>query len=393
MKPMLSQKWGFIIALAVLIIILASTFYRINRGMNQPFLDKPAMDVRTEVRVIAVTSGNYQATITAYGSAAAHYQLTLTSQVSGRVETVSEQFENGYAVPMGTELARLEDSAYRAALTSAEAELGNAKLSLLEEEREAEQAQNEWLASGMTGEPDSELVLRKPQLAVAKSTVIQAQASHDNAQTNLQYTRITVPFDAIIVTRNIAPGSYLQPGGELATLYSSDRLEIALPLSASDWEYLPELPQIDETETLVTPVRLTHIETGQHWTGALIRADQYLDQETRQRTAIVSIENPLQQNPAIFPGTFLKATIKGRQVDNIWQLPASALSQRGEVWYVDATQTLRKFSATPLFSNDNNIYIAPPSPLDEGTQNIVVHPLSSYLPGVAVTPIKDSDNE
>jgi RND family efflux transporter MFP subunit len=392
MKKNWSQKSMFIFAVILLAIVLVLTAYQLNKQKNKAFPQAQAIEMQPEVHVVSVSPDRYRATVTAYGSADAHYQLKLTSEVSGRVSQLSKQFENGHVVPAGTLLASIEDSDYRAALATAKTALASAKLSLLEEERSAKQAKSEWLASGMTGEPDSDLVLRKPQLAAAESTVEQAEANLTSARKNLQYTQIKVPFDAIIATRDTALGSYLQQGSDVAMLYSSDRLEIALPLSASDWTYLTEPSLAGKTANVpTTAVTLTHIETGKQWQGQLLRADQYLNAETRQRKAIVGVEKPLQQTPPLLPGTFLKATIQGREVDNLWKLPSSALSQRGEVWYVDDAQMLQKFSTKALFSDSNAIYIHVPTTLESDTQKIVVHPLSSYLPGMLVKAVEVQD--
>ena len=97
------------------------------------------------------------------------------------------------------------------------------------------------------------------------------------------------------------------------------------------------------------PVELTSVENGQNWSGRILRLEQHLDDTTRQRALIIAVDRPLDLDTPLLPGTFVKALIKGRSVDNLWKLPSAALSQRGEIWYVKADKTLDKFSTDPVF--------------------------------------------
>jgi len=250
------------------------------------------------------------------------------------------------------------------------------------------QAQAEWRASGLDGEPASELVLRQPQLAAARATLKNAEASVTQARRDLEQTRVKAPFDALITSRSAAPGSYLQTGGEVGSLLSTDRLEVAIALSAQDWASLPALEQMREAQWQVS---LHNVENNQHWQATVVRAEQSLDETTRQRALIVAVQNPLEQVPELLPGTFVEARIPGREIDNLWKLPSSALSQRGNIWYVSEENALVSLAVQPLFADAEAIYIAAPAAMLNAAQQILVHPLSSYLDGMQVNPVEVSN--
>ena len=392
MRVRRTYQWLALLA-ALLILILTVVFvrYRMQLQASRPAPVKTVEQQHPDVSVITATTGRHAVEVIAYGSAQPRFELALTSQVAGRVELLAADFESGCRVAEGDLLAQLEDSDYQAAVTAAEQELSEARLSLLEEEREGARALSEWQSSGLGGEPDSELVLRRPQLAAARAAVANAEATLASARKDLLQARIKAPFDALIVERAIAPGSYLQAGGEIATLYSTDRDEIAVSLSAQDWARLPEQNILDSG---TWGVALDNVESGQSWTGRVLRSEQHLDETTRKRTLIISVEQPLDQEPALLADTFVKARIPGRELDNLWKLPSSALSQKGEIWYVDATeQTLKSFSTTPVFSDSNAIYVEVPEDLAAQPQQILTHPLSSYLEGMVVNPVEEKINE
>ncbi len=377
---------------AIILLVLLGVYIKnqMQAQTNRPAMQKSEETQHPDVSVITATPGQHATRIIAYGSARPHFNLTLSAQVSGQINKLATSFEPGKLLKKGTIIAWLEDSDYQAAVTAAKQELSDAQVALLEEERQSSQALSEWQSSGLTGDPASELVLRKPQLAAAKAAVVNAEASLKSAQKNLENTRITIPFDALIVERSVAPGSYLQTGSEVAVLYSSDRTEIEVSLSARDWQRLPDSTQLTSG---TWPVTLTNSESGSSWQGAVLRIEQHLDATTRKRTIVVSVENPFAQNPQLLPETFVKADIPGRQLDNLWELPTSALSQKGEIWYVASDQTLQTFSTEPVFSTSTAVYIDVPSTLAAQPQQVLTHPLSSYVVGMKVNPVEDGNHE
>ncbi|TKB09668.1 efflux RND transporter periplasmic adaptor subunit [Desulforhopalus sp. IMCC35007] len=389
MKRRIIQWSTLAVAIIILISIISYTRQLIAQQVGNPHpqrINKPQLP---EVAVITVERAGYNARIRGYGETEPHFTLTLTAQVSGQVVAQSEKLEAGYQVKKGEVLIELEDSAYQSAVADAKSTLASARLDLLEEQREASQAKAEWLASGISGEPDSELVLHKPQLEAADAVVSKAEAALLSAEKDLSRTKLTAPFDAIVVERMTAPGSYLQAGTEVATLYSTDMVEIPVALTTRDWENLPDPATLSGDQW---PVVLKSVEGNQTWAGHVLRAEQHVDTTSRQRTLLIAVDSPLAQVPPLFPGTFVETWINGQRVDNTWELPSSALSQSGEIWYISQDDTLAKFSSEPIFSSGNSIYIKVPEELAKAPIQIVVHPLSSYLPGMRVQPVVENDN-
>ena len=374
--------------LAVFSLAAAFIFNHVRMAANQAAMAStaPAQAVQVPtVAVLEVTAGTHQAHIEGVGSAETRFELTLSSRISGQVSAIDDHFETGRLISKGQVLATLEDSQWQAELAAARNTEASARVSYLEEQQEYQQAKQEWASSGLKGDPLSPLVLHEPQLAAAKSALESATQAVAAAQENLASTRIEAPFDALVISRAIAPGSYVQAGGEIGQLLSAEVVEISIPLSAADWSALPEESELVSGDYAV---ELLQMETGQRWSGTAIRTEKNLNSETRQRSLIVAVDNPLQQEPPLYPGTFLQATIPDRAVDGLWQLPASALSQRGEIWTVDENKLLVAHPAKIRFSDQQYIYLEPPENTGAATQ-VVIQPLSNYSEGMKVQPVQE----
>ncbi|MGB6135187.1 MAG: efflux RND transporter periplasmic adaptor subunit [Shewanella sp.] len=338
-----------------------------------------------QVGVVTVNGQEYQAEVIGFGEAKPRFELTLSAEVSGKVIELNRQFESGQVIKKGTVLGQINDTSYQQALTQAQTDVAQAELDLLEEQREGEQAKAEWLRSGLSGEPASPLVLRTPQLAQAKAALDNAKQALKKAQQDLAYTQITAPFDALIISRNIQPGSYVQTGTELGILYSVAEVEINVPLSEMQWK---NLPAFDNAELAKTPWNVTLQSTdGQYqWQGYIERVEQHLTETSRQRSLVVVVDDPLAQQTDLYPGTFVKTKIQGKSLTNLWQLPSSAISQQGDIWFVDENGLLAKSAANIAFEKGGFVYVTPMTNKQDmpAQMQVVKRPLSNFKVGTKV---------
>ncbi|WP_417560221.1 efflux RND transporter periplasmic adaptor subunit [Marinomonas sp.] len=383
MKP--SSQW--ILLILSLLIALATYFYIDNALSKKAFSLNKALPEKKEealdVSVISVTASSHEAMITASGIANPRYQLTLNSKVSGEVVKMSDQLEVGQRVKKGDVLVTLSNKELNSAVANAKKTLASAELALKEEIRQGDQARSEWKAAGFKGDPDSDLVLRVPQLANALAEVDSAKATLLEAQDNLKHTQIVAPFDALIISRAIAPGSYLNSGGEVATLYSTDRAEITINLASSDWQKLPDMKTLLNRRT---PVFVHSIDSDDQWQGYVIGIDQHINTTTRMRSLIVGVDSPLDQTPSLLPGSFVTTQLEGKAIANLWKLPSTALSQKSEIWYVNDENRLDAFDTTPFFVDSQSIYILAPENLRNRPYLVIKKPFSSYIKNTLVNP-------
>lgn len=383
-------QWLAFTAMALILVIVFWYSQKTRDDFANREIIRPEPEIiLPDVSVVSVTTDKYQASISAFGAANPRFNVTLSAQVTGQVQSLSPSFDNGLRVKQGSTLASLENSDYQAAVTEAQQQLAEAELLFVQEQRQGQQAAIEWQSSGLSGDPDA-LVLRQPQLAQTQAAVNNAKAQLRSAEKDLQFTNIKAPFDALIVSRDVSPGSFVQAGAQVATLYSTDRVEISLSLSDREWQ---SLPAIEDMQAKKWPVLLEAVEGNGQWQGFVLRSEQHLNETTRQRSLIISVENPLDQQPILNPGTFVKATLSGIEQSGLWQLPLTSLSQRGDIWYVNEQSQLAKFPSTPVFSNANAIFIRPPETLSNQTQRVLIQPIDSYLAGMQVSPVEVNTNE
>lgn len=351
----------------------------------------PPAKVEPLYPTVAVTKAKpiaHSAKVTAYGEVQSRHQLALTSQVYGQITYLSDKFLTGKTFKSGELIARIEPIVYQQALADAKSTLADAKLSLAQEEVNSAQAKAEWQRSGKYGQ-HNELALQAAQAKYQMALQAVSKAEYDLAQTN-----IVAPFDALVVTRSAQLGSYIQVGGEVATLYDISLFEVALPLTSQEWQLIA--PQSVQSPAQFADLQSTKItlvdETkGNRWQANLDRFEQHINQESRQRALIASVSNPINRQTPLYPGTFVKAQIEGQPIEQLWQIPASALIDNNTVWQVNEQGLLKRLPIELLFSDGNLVYIKPVVAQAEAL--IVNRPLASYLADMKVSPVAETQQE
>lgn len=346
---------------------------------NTPPPKAPTQYPKVSVSLVQATS--HQASVSAYGEITSRNKLSLTSQVGGKVTQLAPNFLTGKVFKKGQVIAKLETIEYKQALANAKASLADAKLALAQEALNAKQAATEWQQSGLAQHEASDLVLRKPQLAVANAKHELAQQAVEKAVYDLAQTQIIAPFDALIVTKNIQVGSNVQAGSDIAIIYDISLFEVTLPLSVSQWQALASGDKGALTEAVVT---LSDDANNLQWQANINRVEQHIDTNSRQRALVVNIADPLSLSTPLFPGTFVKATVAGAQIDNLWKLPASALIDNNTVWQISEDDLLRPLAIDVVFSQGDSVYVKPQADIQQA--QIVNRPLASYLTNMKVIP-------
>jgi HlyD family secretion protein len=193
---------------------------------------KPTITFKTA----EVKRGELLATISATGTIEPEEVIDVGAQVAGLIQRFGtdakgKAIDYGSEVKQGMLLALIDTSLYTADLATAQAQLAQAKATLLHDNADLgrlhallDQASNEWARAEKIGPSDalsqndydtfkaafataqSNLEVGKAAVAQATAGVAQAKATLDRAQANMDYCRIVSPVDGVIVDRRVNIG-------------------------------------------------------------------------------------------------------------------------------------------------------------------------------------------
>jgi len=366
--------------------------------MNRPVLEtRPAEILPTLVRVLTVESEDLQLTVYSQGSVMPRTQSTLGSEVSGRVEYVSQAFAAGGFFEKGDLLVRLDARDAELSVTRAESEVARAQMSLTIEEEEARVAEEEWAQLGR-GTP-SALVTRKPQLAEARATLASAEASLHQAQLNLSRTEIRAPFAGRVRVKNVDMGQFVNTGSTLATIYSVDYAEVRLPIPDDQLAYVdaPLHFRGEHTTNRGPEVVLATKFAGKQfkWTGKVVRLEGEIDPQSRMVHAVAQVKNPYGRGedpdrPPLSVGLYVNAAVTGHLLENVIVVPRSVMRNANELMVVDSDDRLRFRTVDILRLEPNRAIIQ--GGLEPG-ERVCLSAIDAPVNGMQVEVLKESTPE
>ncbi|MFN3714376.1 MAG: efflux RND transporter periplasmic adaptor subunit [Alcanivoracaceae bacterium] len=303
------------------------------------------------VDVIQVRYSSGALPIELEGIAQAADQIALVAEVSGVVVERPEWFRNGGQVDQGALLLAIDDQPYRLALAERRSQVSAAALHLADVRAKASVARR---VNGDKATPYARLV---PHLEEAEARLAAAEASLKRAEMELARTRLQAPFAGRVRDVTVSPGQFIHSGERLATLYSTDRIEVRLPLR-DEWLALMELPLGSDATVAPIPVILRGRFAGRdaQWQGQIVRREGGLNRN-RMIYLVARVDDADQGEVPLEPGVLVTVEVAGRQLDRVARLPASVLAGRQSVWVVDADNRLRQRTVEVIHQSRRDVWV------------------------------------
>lgn len=324
----------------------------------------PAPVVPT-VEIISAQQSSYPVVIKSQGTVVPHTESTLIPEVSGQVVKASTNFRTGRFFSAGEVLLEIDPRNYQNSVVVAQADLAQAKAALDEERARVDQALKDWEVLNLSESPN-DLALRKPQLKSAQAAVAAAQARLEQANINLERTKIRAPYAGLVLEKQVDVGQYVSPGNVLAKIYAIDFVEIRLPLTNSQLAFL-DLPESYRDETASLPAEsfpavdlIAQIGPRDHrWRGRIVRSEGAIDTRSQQIFVIAQVDDPYSKHHGI-PlklGQFVEAHISGRILNEVFVLPRRVLRRNDEVMVIGNDDTVERRRVGVVWSDNNEVII------------------------------------
>lgn len=363
-----------ILVVAATVAALLASARSTPERQERPHLG-PLVEVTTAVR------GSVPVEVCGHGEVAARVTVEVAPEVPGRIVEVHPQLVAGGRISAEEPLLVVDPRDYELAVDRARASLARAEVTLERERAEAQVASEEWEALHPGEPPSSPLVVREPQVRQAEAELEAARADLDVALLNLERTRVTLPFDVIVVTESVGVGQHVSTGRALATVYGTDTVEVRVPMPDSELEWfdVPRTGGPGPTATVTT----SFAGAERSWSATVVRLEAQVDPSSRMVHVVAEVPDPFDprgEQPPLLPGTFVEVCINGAELDDVVSVPRHAVRQDDLVWVVeDATLHLR--SVTVARTDRQAAYLR--SGL-EGGEQVVVSSLDAVTDGMAV---------
>jgi len=341
---------------------------------NAPLVRTWVADVQT-VQMSSVT----------HGSVLPRTESELIPEVSGRVVDISPVMVSGGFFKKDDLLLKVDPLDYEVALEQARASLASARSELTN----ARKAHDRLLdlakrqSASQSQQDDALNRLRFAQASIREATARLSRAARDITRTN-----ITAPYDGRVRSERVDIGQFVTRGAPIASLYATDVAEVRLPIHDEELAYL-ELALAGPTDKNLPAVILRARFAGEDhtWDGRIVRTEGELDPKTRMINIVAQVQSPYQQSdsrPPLAVGLFVEAEIIGKQVDNVFVLPRSALQANEQVYVVTDENRLQFRDVEVIRIVDEDVYVIDGFKRGE---TITLSTVNNAIEGMLVRPV------
>jgi len=342
--------------------------------------EKEKVDTRPTVSIQPVSADDYQVIITSFGEVEPVESTQLAAQVAGEVISWNPKFVPGGLIKRGEVLFNIEPDAYLAAVLQAEAALSSAEAALTEELARAKVAEDE--AARMPEKRVTALYLRKPQVMSAQAAVKSAQAALRLARRDLANCEVVAPYDALIISRQLGAGQFLNRGETVAELNNIEAAEINIPVAGFDGRFLPE--QIAGIEASIS----LSGASSKLRSGKLNRDLGVVDNATRMSHLVIRVDDPYALNSAeeqLKFGSYVEVSFPGVTLAQVYRIPQSLITNR-VLWLVNSDNQLESrkvevlreegeyFLISDGLQENDRIVTTPPEYPQNGMQVLIAEP-------------------
>ncbi|HXJ34054.1 MAG TPA: efflux RND transporter periplasmic adaptor subunit [Candidatus Eisenbacteria bacterium] len=258
-------------------------------------------------RTVPVVRGDLQVTVSATGTIEPEEVVDVGAQVVGMIREFGRDPDHperpvdyGSRVDVGTVLAQIDDTLYRAQLDQARANAERARADLLELDAKLRKADRAWVraqdlrSKGVISDADYDIALAdydtaRSELGVGKASIVQADATLHQAEINLGYTTIRSPVKGVVVDRRVNIGQTVVSSLNAPSLFllAKDLTRVQIWASVNE----ADIGRIEPGQAVRFTVDAFPRET---FVGevAQVRLNATMTQNVVTYTVVVTVDNP-----------------------------------------------------------------------------------------------------
>lgn len=382
---------GIAIRILLAVVIIAGAAVMAQRMVtSQPEpVRRGAFERSFTVSVADAVPSDFTANLHSFGEVIAATTLNLRSNVAGAIVAVSPNLRPGGRVEQGELLVQVDKFDYELALSNAENDLADAKLSLSDTQQQQDNlrlnvefatqqyqvavtdleraralVESGSITTQEIGTRETVVSQREQSLRQAESTlslqdaalergqavIARASRAVELAQRTLAATAVYAPFDGIVVTANAVLGAAIGGNEELATIYDSNALEVRFSLSERDYGLLVGGGMVGRDVGVTWDIDPTPLELS----GKISRIGAQIDPTLGGVELYASLDGAAEAD--IRPGTFVSVELAGVTYPNTYRLPETAIYENTHFYVIEQSR-MNRVDATIKARDGANVIV------------------------------------
>src|SRR5882762_6819855 len=347
-----------------------------NKGQAATATPTPEVEVATvEQRDVPVFS-EWVATLDGYVNA------QIRPQVSGYI--IKQNYKEGSLVRKGQVLFEIDPRPFKAALDRAKGDLAQAQAQLgkstLDVERDTPLAEARAIAKSQL---DNEIQAKLGAQAAVESN----RATVEQAELNLEWTKVTSLVDGIAGIAQVQIGNLVGPNSVLTSVSQVDPIKAFFPISEHEYVLVQKSDAISAKHTnsfFGKSLELILTDSSLHpQKGKILLADRQVDPSTGTIRIVAAFPNP---GNILRPGQYGRVRVETKLKNGALLVPQSAVAQTQGSYQVAVVGSDHKVSMRTVKPGET---VGTMWVINEGLkpgEQVAVDGLQQLKEGTAVTP-------
>ena len=393
--PIRPRKQKILAVIIIAAVLVCGWFISRSLLNSKPKVNRrqPAA-MKTVIQVQQLKAVDLAIEIEAMGTVIAAQKLDLKPRVSGRVVAVNPKLVPGSLLNKDDLILKIDTKDYELALERSRNNLHKASMDLRLEQGNQTVAKREfdlireYASTGLNDAP-LDLALRKPQLAKATAAEAAARTQMQQAELDLERTILRIPFNGVVLEKNVAVGAQISPQTSVARLAGTDEFWIRITIPRHD------LADILLPSAISEPVQVTVLpmsgqgDTSINRQGSILRLLPDVDPQGLMARLLISVSKPLlhdTENPLLL-GSMVKVLLPGKTINACFTVPRTTVRPDNTVLLVDPDNRLEVRSVTVARMDRDLAYIT--AGLADG-ERLIISPVPAPISGMKLSPATGS---
>jgi membrane fusion protein, multidrug efflux system len=278
------------------------------------------------VRTIVALNGPVRLSIPITGRLRATDRMLINAEVGGTLQRTGKTFREGVTFRQGEVLFRIDDGEVRSQLTAQQSAFLRTLVQLLPDLRiDLPNVAAKWDAYLKSVPVEGQLPAlptldsEQERNYLAGRSVLDQYFGIRAVYERMGKYNVTAPFDGVVVSAAVEPGTIVTPGTRLGEFIAPGSLELETAIGAG------ELALVHVGDTL----RLTSTEGPGSWVGRIIRTGESIDATTQTVKLFVQVTGK-----DLRDGQYLSGSIEAGALTDAVSVPRSALLEDGSLYTV-----------------------------------------------------------
>jgi len=398
-KPVGKTLFSTLLTLLVISVALYFSYHWLqHKPKAHKYNRSHSQQNATLVEVMKPLPTDISVHVQSYGTVIPYRTQTLASRISSQVTVLSETLIPGSIITKDEHLISLDPTDYALMLKEKEASVANTKLTLQTEYEKQKSAQYDFSILKQKVSPEQRsYLLRYPHIEAAKANLKAQEAAYEKAKQDLERCNIYAPFDAVVLTVDVAVGDMVNSAKTLATLAKTEAFWVKVALTPERLKGI-DIPHYNATSGSIVQVRHDFwAKETPSLSGIVQSVEKMLDNESKMAYLLIRVDDPLlrkthqpKQKPLLLNG-FVSVNIEGKRLKHVLKVPHILIHNNDTVWVMQKDHTLHIKHITKLWQDQTFVYL-PETTLNEGESLIRTY-LETPVEGMPLRTAHDTKSD